>query len=353
MEKSKEKKPLWIRLLICAGALGAVVLVFFLIEKGIDKSGAVEKAEAKQEERLAKKNEGNSLDAVVINTPETETVDQTVETTTETAPETESELAFPTVTEEGSTDPQGNVTSIALTNPQLDITAYDPTLVEWGSGGPTDAYGRPDGCTLYQKKYGDLSAYFIMPWEEGEPKKVYLTFDIGYTNEYTVQILDTLKEKGVKGVFFATLPVVQEDKEICQRIINEGHELGNHSVTHTNIVAKSVEEQQKELMDVHNAAVENYGYVMHLWRYPEGKFSQQGLAVVNNCNYRSVFWSFAHRDWYVDNQPDVNETRTKVIDALHPGAIYLLHGISATNAAVLGDLIDAGIAQGYTFELLQ
>ncbi len=352
MEKGKEKKPLWMRLLICAGALGAVVLVFLLIEKGIDKSGAVEKAEAKQQERVAKREEKNAMDAVVTETPATETVAAATETA-ESVPETETELAFPTVTEEGSTDPEGNVTSIALTNPQLDINAYDPTLVEWGSGGPTDQYGRPDGCTLYQKKYGDLSAYFIMPWEEGEPKKVYLTFDIGYTNEYTVQILDTLKEKGVKGVFFATLPVVQEDKEICQRIINEGHELGNHSVTHTNIVAKSVEEQQKELMDVHNAAVENYGYVMHLWRYPEGKFSQQGLAVVNNCNYRSVFWSFAHRDWYVDNQPDVNETRTKVIDALHPGAIYLLHGISATNAAVLGDLIDAGIAQGYTFELLQ
>ena len=353
MEKKKTKKPLWFRLLICAGALGAVLLVFLLIEKGIDKSGAVEKAEAKQAERMMKKNEGGELDAVIVNAPETEATEPAVESTGDAVAETESELAFPTVTEEGSTDAEGNVTSIALTNPQLDVTAYDPTLVEWGSGGPTDAYGRPDGCTLYQKKYGDLSAYFIMPWEEGEPKKVYLTFDIGYTNEYTVQILDTLKEKGVKGVFFATLPVVQEDKEICQRIINEGHELGNHSVTHTNIVAKSVEEQQKELMDVHNAAVENYGYVMHLWRYPEGKFSQQGLAVVNNCNYRSVFWSFAHRDWYVDNQPDVNETRTKVIDALHPGAIYLLHGISATNAAVLGDLIDAGIAQGYSFELLQ
>ena len=353
MVKRKEKKPLWMRLLICAGALGAVVLALLLIEMGIDRSGAVEKAEAKQEERIAKRNEKNALDATLTETAETESAEVATEEPAEAATEAATELSFPTVTEEGSTDPEGNVTSIALTNPQLDVTAYDPTLVEWGSGGPTDAYGRPDGCMIYQKKYGDLSAYFIMPWEEGEPKKVYLTFDIGYTNEYTVQILDTLKEKGVKGVFFATLPVVQEDKEICQRIINEGHELGNHSVTHTNIVAKSIEEQQKELMDVHNAAVENYGYVMHLWRYPEGKFSQQGLAIVNNCNYRSVFWSFAHRDWVVDAQPDVNETRTKVINALHPGAIYLLHGISASNAAVLGDLIDAGLEQGYTFELLQ
>ena len=71
MEKEKTKKPLWMRLLICAGALGAVLLVFLLIEKGIDKSGAVEKAEAKQEERVAKREEKNAMDAVVTDMPAT------------------------------------------------------------------------------------------------------------------------------------------------------------------------------------------------------------------------------------------------------------------------------------------
>lgn len=331
--KRKNPKKTAIRVLICIAALAAVVLFFFLLEKVVDASGAVEKAQAKQAADEAKVTEAAVTEAA---TELTEAVFGT-ESTEETS-ETETEQL---------------TTSLALQNPQLDISAYDPTLVEWGSGGPTDAYGRPDGCTLYQQKYGDLSAYFIMPWEEGEPKVVYLTFDIGYTNEYTLDILDTLKEKEVPGVFFATLAVVEDEPEIVNRILTEGHELGNHSITHTNMAAKSVEEQTNEVMAVHNAALENYGYTMHLWRYPEGKFSEQGLAIVNNCNYRSVFWSFAHRDWVVEDQPDVNEARTKAINALHPGAIYLLHGISSTNAAILGDLIDAGREQGYTFELLQ
>ncbi len=254
---------------------------------------------------------------------------------------------------EGSVDAEGNVTSIHIENPQLDISSYSTNLVEWGSGGPVDSLNRPDGCIIDQEKYGHLSAYFIAPLEDETEKVIYLTFDIGYTNEYTSSILDTLKEKGVKGVFFATLPVVEEEPEIVNRIISEGHELANHSVTHTNIVAKSVEEQRNELMAVHEAALEKYGYEMHLWRYPEGKFSEQGLAIVNNCNYRSVFWSFAHHDWIVEDQPDVAESRTKAINALHPGAIYLLHGISATNAAILGDLIDAAREQGYRIDLLQ
>ena len=265
------------------------------------------------------------------------------------------ELNLPPETEgtEEGVPVNSSETSIHIENQQLDVSSYSSSLVEWGSGGPVDSLNRPDGCIIDQEKYGHLSAYFIAPLEDETDKVIYLTFDIGYTNEYTTSILDTLKEKGVKGVFFATLPVVNEDTEIVTRIINEGHELGNHSVSHTNIPAKSVEEQTRELMDVHEAALAKYGYEMHLWRYPEGKFSEQGLAIVNNCNYRSVFWSFAHHDWVPEDQPDVGEARTKAINALHPGAIYLLHGISATNAAILGDLIDAAQAQGYRFELLQ
>jgi peptidoglycan/xylan/chitin deacetylase (PgdA/CDA1 family) len=91
---------------------------------------------------------------------------------------------------------------------------------------------------------------------------------------------------------------------------------------------------------------------MYLFRYPAGRFSEQSLAIVNNCNYKSVFWSFAYLDYDVNNQPDPAESLAKMKDRLHPGAIYLLHAESATNAAVLGDLIDDIAAQGYSFGTL-
>lgn len=73
---------------------------------------------------------------------------------------------------------------------------------------------------------------------------------------------------------------------------------------------------------------------------------KQSLAVVNNCGYESVFWSFAYLDYDVDNQPDQAESLQKMKNKMHPGAIYLLHAESATNAAVLGDLIDAAQTPG-------
>jgi len=259
------------------------------------------------------------------------------------------------ITPEGSTDPEGNITSIKLVNDRLDESSADTTLLEWGQGRNFDELNRPGGCLMYQQKYGDMSAYFLGPWKEGDPKVIYLTFDIGYTNEYTVSILDTLKEKDVKAVFFATFPVVSRESNIVNRIIDEGHELGNHSVSHPSagLPSQTVEEQRAEIMDVHNICLEKYGYEMHLFRFPAGKFSAQSLAIANNCNYRSVFWSWAHRDWNTEEQPDVASSLSEAVDRLHPGAIYLLHGISSTNAAMLGDLIDQARAQGYEFALLQ
>ena len=255
----------------------------------------------------------------------------------------------------GSTDSKGNVTSIALVNEPIDELSQDTTLLEWGQGRNFDDLNRPGGCLMYQQKYGDMSAYFLGPWQEGDPKVIYLTFDIGYTNEYTISILDTLKAKGVKAVFFATLPVINDESAIVNRIIKEGHELANHSVTHPSagLPSETVEEQRAEIMDVHNACLEKYGYTMHLFRFPAGKFSAQSLAIANNCNYRSVFWSWAHRDWNTEDQPDVQTSLNAAVERLHPGAIYLLHGISSTNAAMLGDLIDAAKEQGYEFALLQ
>ena len=95
------------------------------------------------------------------------------------------------------------------------------------------------------------------------------------------------------------------------------------------------------------------GYEMHLFRYPAGIFTEQSLAIVNNCGYRSVFWSFAYMDYDVNNQPDPTEALNKVVSKLHPGAIYLLHAESETNTKILGQFIDEARAQGYRFEMLQ
>lgn len=248
-------------------------------------------------------------------------------------------------TEETGTE---DVSTETINNPVIaSVESLDATCQNWGQGSQVDEQNRPVAALSFQEKYKDYSVAFI---GEGE-HTIYLTFDEGYEYGQTPSILDTLKEKNVHATFFVTEPYAKAEPELVQRMIDEGHELGNHSVTHPadGLPSKSLDEQKEEVMGNDAYIKEQFGYQMRLFRFPAGKFSDQSLAIVNNCNYKSVFWSFAYVDYDVNNQPDQAASLQKLKDKMHPGAIYLLHAESATNAAILGDFIDAARAAGYEF----
>lgn len=231
-----------------------------------------------------------------------------------------------------------------------DISALDNTLQNWGQGVQFDSLNRPQGAVTAQEKYGKYSADFIRT-DDADTNRIYLTFDEGYENGYTSQILDVLKEKNCPAVFFVTMPYVKQQPELIRRMIDEGHIVGNHSVTHPSggLPSQSREQQERELLDLHDYVKENFGYEMSLFRYPAGKFSEQSLALVQSVGYTSVFWSFAYKDWDPDNQPEETAALAKLKERLHPGAIYLLHAVSSTNTHVLGQFIDDARAAGYEF----
>lgn len=251
---------------------------------------------------------------------------------------------------------------LAPYNPSNDIAAKDELSEEfkylaglatkqvlWGPGTNFDADGKPTACTLLQNEYSGYSADFVRTGEEFD-NKVYLTFDEGYENGYTSAILDVLKEKQVSAVFFITLPYAKSEPELVQRMIDEGHIVGNHTSKHPNMTTISPEEGYDNVADLHNYVKENFDYEMYLFRFPQGAFSEQNLALLQKLGYKSVFWSFAYKDWNPDNQYDEETAFNKVTDSLHGGEIFLLHAVSKTNAAILGDVIDYVRNQGYTFE---
>ena len=222
--------------------------------------------------------------------------------------------------------------------------------VPWGPGTNFDADGRPTACTALQKQYGGYCADFVRTGEEFD-NKVYLTFDEGYENGYTGAILDVLKEKGVSAVFFITLPYAKSQPELVQRMIDEGHVVGNHTAGHPNMTGISPEEGYDEVAELHDYVEENFGYSMYLFRFPEGAFSEQNLALLQKMGYRCVFWSFAYKDWDPNSQMENAKAFDKVTGSLHSGEIFLLHAVSKTNAEILGDVIDCVREKGYTFEV--
>ncbi len=244
----------------------------------------------------------------------------------------------------GDTQAAKNVDNAVLS--ESEIESLDNTLVGFGQGTEVNDENIPTGAVMFNDEYGELSA---CSYNE-DSEKITLTFDQGYENGYTSQILDTLKEKNVHAVFFVLLDYAEKNPELIERMIDEGHTVANHSTTHASFPSISTDEMIDEVMTVHDYMLENYDYEMTLFRFPKGEFSKKALGVVKNCGYESVFWSFAYEDWNVDSQPDEAQALEKIVGAAHKGAIYLLHSVSKTNANVLGQAIDEIRANGFEFE---
>ena len=239
-----------------------------------------------------------------------------------------------------------------------ELEAMDTTYSTSGFGaGRGSNHARPSTPVSEQKKYSQYDAHFI----GADTKTAYLTFDCGYEyyatdangKKYPVtgKILDVLKEKNIKGVFFITMDYAEMEPALVQRMIDEGHIVGNHSVNHLVMPSLTIDEMVQEVMGLHDYVLENFGYKMHLFRPPTGAYSIQSLAVLQNLGYKTVLWSFQHYDYDTNDQPSYDTAYKVITNNSHNGAIYLLHAISEANAAVLGDVIDYLHSEGYEIKL--
>ena len=182
-------------------------------------------------------------------------------------------------------------------------------------------------------------------------KVIYLTFDAGYENGCTTQILDVLKKHNVPAAFFLVGNYMQTNPDLVKRMADEGHIVGNHCVNHYDMTAVSVETFVKEVQ-----GLEDYFYTsfpdakpMLYFRPPSGNCNEWVLKFADLMGYTTVMWSWAYFDYDVNNQPSVSDALQKVKDGLHNGCVYLLHTESQTNADMLGDMIDWVRSQGYEF----
>ena len=231
-----------------------------------------------------------------------------------------------------------------------DFSKYDnlnSSAIGWGfkknKGAPPDI---TDSVKVMFSKY---NTYYM---DFNTPKSLYLTFDEGYENGYTAQILDVLKETGTPAAFFVTAPYLEKETELVKRMIDEGHIVGNHTKNHPNLAKISPQKAAEELLELDKLFSDKYGGKMNYMRPPEGEYSERLLALANDLGYKTIFWSFAYRDWDVKNQKGTEFAYNSTVPYLHDGAILLLHAVSKDNANALTSIINYAKEQGYTFKSL-
>jgi len=222
---------------------------------------------------------------------------------------------------------------------------FDNKTLRWGiarkpnNQTPAADPGTPDLLAKYGAKYiGDTSR-----------KVLYMTFDEGYENGYTPRILDSLKENNVKAIFFITGPYLKEHEDLVTRMVEEGHEVGNHTIHHPSLPSKNDTELKKEITQLNDSFKAKYGKDMLFLRPPMGEYSERTLYLTRNMGYCNLFWSFAYDDWHRDVYRGAQYAQNMVDKNLHNGAVLLLHAVSKDNAEALNAVIKASRAKGYEF----
>lgn len=234
---------------------------------------------------------------------------------------------------------------IPVSNANLSNTTY-----AWGFRRMKDAV-QPEFTASYTKVLDDYEGIYV---GNKDDKSIYLTFDEGYENGYTGKILDTLKEKEVTAVFFVTMPYVKQNSELVQRMIDEGHIVGNHTVNHPSMPSVTDDTKlEEEITKLHDYVKENFdGYEMTYLRPPKGEYSERTVKISKDLGYKTVLWSSAYDDWDTSKQDRLDYARKMIYNYTHNGCVMLLHAVSKDNTALLGEVIDTLRNEGYEFKSL-
>lgn len=228
-------------------------------------------------------------------------------------------------------------------NEAVEIVAEN---TNWGLGFKED--GKPPTGNASVADLAKHNAYYI-----GDTSKniIYLTFDAGFENGNTEKILDSLKKHNVKATFFLVGNYIETSPELVERMVEEGHTIGNHTYSHPDMSKISDEESfKKELQSLESLYKETTGQeLLKIYRPPQGKYCVSNLEMADKLGYKTIFWSLAYVDWYENKQPTKEEAFNKLLKRIHPGAIVLLHSTSKTNGDILDELLTKWEDMGYSF----
>lgn len=176
-----------------------------------------------------------------------------------------------------------------------------------------------------------------------EIKKIALTFDDGPHPVYTEQILDGLKERGVKATFFVTGSHATDYPDIIKRIHEEGHIIGNHTYSHLQLTSTNKKQFTQELKDTNQVIKEITGAETIFVRPPYGEWNKQ---LEKDLNLFPVLWTIDPLDWC---SSDATCIVTNVVNQVKANDIILLHDeYESTKKAAL-EIIDRLRKEGYDF----
>ncbi len=238
------------------------------------------------------------------------------------------------------------VEAILAENP--DFTGYAGSAIFLPAGStPPHLWSSPAPVvpTIDELPFG-VSGYYIS--YDNRQKRVALSFDIGYVPE-NHDLMRELAEQGIRATFLVMGNPVSRYPEIIDHILDNGHELGNHSFTHDNMLSHSVADIGSELRLTEKVVREARANATTkpLFRAPFGAINNDIIRIANAEGYQVVGWTIDSRDWTEDIT--ANAIYAQVTENVCPGAIIALHDVNPASAIAIPRIIDYLRRNGYSF----
>lgn len=177
-------------------------------------------------------------------------------------------------------------------------------------------------------------------------KYVALTFDDGPHADVTPRILEILSQHEARATFYMLGSQVEYYPSIAKQVLEEGHEIGDHTLSHKDLTRLNQEQIKNEIQISSNHILEATGSLPKSLRPPYGAFNDSVRQIVQNLELPVIMWSVDSLDWKSRNVQAINH---EVMTTVHPGAIILLHDIHATTADALPQLLTNLENEGYEF----
>lgn len=174
-------------------------------------------------------------------------------------------------------------------------------------------------------------------------RMIAITFDDGPNSQTTEELLDGLKERGVKATFFLIGKSIEGNEELIRRMSEEGHLIGNHTYSHIKLDASNMSAAIKEITDTNEIITSITGEEVKYIRPPYGVYTD---ALLNNVNMTPVLWSVDPDDWATENASKIVNS---VVKNAKNGDIILLHDIYASSVTAALEIIDRLQAKGFIF----
>lgn len=186
-----------------------------------------------------------------------------------------------------------------------------------------------------------------------EDKVIYITIDCGYGSTNTPIMLDIFKKHDIKVTFFVTKYFIDKNPEDLKRMLEEGHIVGNHSVSHKDMTKLTEQEIYDEIVGCEEAFYKVTGQQINsFFRLPGGAYSKRVLQMIEDLGYKTMFWSIAYNDYDEDNQPTVDWILNHFETYHHNGALVLMHNDSDGNRDAMDQVLSYLKEQGYRFGTL-